>query len=125
MGGVCNYAIAQSDLYNTNSFEIVKLEVFHTPSKLLKGEQKHSYCRIRWPVAVMATYYYDEGMPPRQLDPGGAAIRPLPINLPADIRRVRLCDRGRSCRGPIHCTFPHNQQEMDEWNRALIRRQGI
>ena len=50
-------------------------------------------------------------------------VRPLPQNLPPFVRRVRLCDRRSSCRGPIHCKFPHNQREMDEWNRQLS--QGI
>ena len=48
-------------------------------------------------------------------------IRPLPKDLPPYLRRVRLCD-GSKCRGPIRCTYAHNEFELNEWNRQL---QGI
>ena len=89
---------------------------------------------IGWPVTMETHSFistdsgFSEGMPPRQRDLGAARtkskIRPLPHNLPSHVSRVRLCDRRRSCKGPVHCTFPHNQQEMDQWNRELQMRRG-
>ena len=69
-----------------------------------------------WDLATMSTASHPKvgsGVPP-------PIVRPLPKNfISLGVRHARLCDGRSQCRGPVLCTFAHNQLEVKAWNREL------